>query len=359
MGNKVNIFADVPSFLNLLANSEFAKGRDLKSLIRQRAEVFLIIDQEELDRRWEDAEDTLRKLCDAYDIPCPRALPKLSAIFKSPDLCFRLDPFGLWMINTSEQDIHRFRKYFGVWMVNPSSIVDDVFYLHHKRGYDRGDIIEGSTNNGWANYIEELSTQGKQLPPINAVVINDRYLLLTTNKNIPPEQYASYGLKNLRLLFDAILPYDLKIPFQLTIYCDHPQLDIATTDKITKIFKDDMCAMRPSYPIQIEFVYDHARHQRTFHSNYFLFNVDRAYNAFDCRNYKKLVGENAFDLESYHNDPYCTGDTNYITARHEISKIKEQCDNVVANPDLSNPDKGLIKRSDLPDPQKIQNRLFY
>lgn len=355
MGNKVNIFADVPSFLNLLANSEFAKGRDLKSLIRQRAEVFLIIDQEELDRRWEDAEDTLRKLCDAYDIPCPRALPKLSAIFKSPDLCFRLDPFGLWMINTSEQDINRFRKYFGVWMVNPSSIMDDVFYLNHRREYERGDIIEGTTNNGWANYIEELSTLGKQLPPINAVVINDRYLLLSPN----PEQVGFAGLTNLKKLFDAILPQDLKIPFQLTIYCQHPQLDIAKTDELVNAFKAEMQALRPSYPIQVEFVYDLANHKRTFHSNYFLLDVDRGYNAFNFHNFKQLIGENEFCIASYHNDPYCTGDTNYITARHKISKIKEQCDNVVSNPDLSNPDKGLIKRSDLPDPQKIQNRLFY
>ncbi len=358
MGNKVNIFADVTSFLNLLANPEFAKGRDLKSLIRQRAEVFLIVDQEELDRRWEDAEDTLRKLCDAYDIPCPRALPKLAAIFESPDLCVRLDPFGLWMINASEQDINRFREYLGVWMVNPSSIMDDIFYLHHKRDYNKGDIIDGSSNdNGWANYIEELSLNGKRLPPINSVVINDRYLLLTTSENISPEKYASYSLNNLKKLFDALLPQDLKISFQLTIYCDHPKLDIATTDKITQKFKDDMQHGKP-YPIQIEFIYDHARHKRTFHSNYFLFDVDRAYNAFDCRDYNKLIGENYFCLESYHNDSCCSGDTNFITARNTIMEIKKRCDSVLDNLDTSNLDYSKIKRCDLITPHKIQNRLF-
>lgn len=357
MGNKVNIFADVPSFLKLLANPEFAKGRDLKSLIRQRAEVFLIVDQEELDRRWEDAEDTLRKLCDAYDIPCPRALPKLAAIFESPDLCVRLDPFGLWMINASEQDINRFREYLGVWMVNPQTIKDDEFYLHHKRGYEKDDIIAGSSNNGWKNYISELLRQGKQLPPINAVVINDRYLLLNTNEQNAVRK-GFWGLNNLTNLFDALMPQELRIPFQITIYCQHPQLDIKTTDKIVSDFISKVQGLR-SYPINIEFFYGHARHQRTFNSNYFLFDVDRGYNAFCDYNHKKLNGENVFCIDTYHSDPNSSGDTNYIIARNTVEIIKARCEDVQQNPDISNlEDYSKLKRVDNSDPKKVQNRLF-
>lgn len=360
MGGKVNIFADIASFLNLLTNPEFVNGRDLKCLIRQRADVFLIIDSKELEKRWSDKEDVLRKSCDAYDISCPYALPELAEIFENPAKCYQHDPYGLWMINTTEESIQRFRDYLGVWMVNSSLLKDDTFYLHHKREYEKDDIISGSsTINGWANYIEKLSAQGKELPPMNAIVINDRHLLLNTNEH-NAERYGFWGLNNLKYLFDALLPSDLKIPFQLTIYCQHPQLDIAKTDEIVNKFKIAVQGLRRSYSIQIEFIYDVARHKRTFHSNYFLFDVDRAYNAFYATDYTKLNGENYFCIESYHNDPHCSGDTNYITARKKLGIIKKQCDDILATPCTSVPDMDYskIKRVDLPDPTTIQNRLF-
>lgn len=356
MGGKVNIFADVASFLNLLTNPEFVNGKDLKYLIRQRADVFLIIDQEVLNERWNDKEDILRKLCDAYDIPCPNARPKLLTIFQKPFLCPQLDPFGIWMVNASEQDISRIKESYGVWMENPSLMSDDVFYLHHKREYEKDDVISGSTNNGWANYLEELSTQGKQLPPLNAVVINDRYLLYNTDER-SADLYGFAGLNTLKKLFEAILPQKLQIPFHLTIYCQQPPVDMVLTDTLVEEFRSDMQDMR-QYPIVIEFVYDISRHKRTFHSNYFLFDVDRTYDTFNWNNFKKLNGENYFCIESYHNDPYCSGDTNYITARNKIRIIKTQCDEVLASPDTSNPDYSKIKRVDLPDPTTIQNRLF-
>lgn len=356
MDGKVNIFADVPSFINLLTNPEFVKGRDLKYLVRQRAKVYLVIEQEILDQRWNDAEDVLRKTCDAYDIPCPQARPKLAVIFQNPALSYQLDPFGLWLINATEQDINRIKESYGVWMLNPATILDDFFYLHHKREYEKDDIIDGSSNNGWANYIEELTLLGKQLPPLNAVVINDRYLLNNTDDRAA-DLYGLAGLNSLEKLFSAVLPQNLQIPFQLTIYCQQPPIDMDLTDTLVEEFRTHLQALR-TYPIRIEFIYDVSKHKRTFHSNYFLFDIDRGYDTFDWNDYTKLNGENYFCIESYHNDPYCTGDTNYITARKKLKIIKAQCDSVKASPDTSNGDLTKVKRVDLPDSGEIENRLF-
>ena len=359
MENRINIFADVSSFLTLLDNDEFKNGKNLKCLIRQRSDIFLMIEEEDLENRWNDIENPFRKSCDAYDIPCPHALPELNRIFKYPELYYQLDPMGIWMMNdATDDDINKFREYFGVWMVNTSTLKDDGFYLHHKREYEKDDVIEGDSMNGWKNYISELASQNIEIPPINAIVLNDRYLIYSAKEEYA-EQSIKWGLDNLRCLLDALLPKNLKIPFHLTISCRHPSLDVAKTDTIVSQFRKEVQCLR-NYKIVVEFVYlNYSKHKRTFHSNYFLFDLDRGYNAFYAKAPNKLIGENAFSLESYFNDPYCSGDTNFITAKNKIMTIKKDCDDVFTSPDTSSSDQSLFKRCDLPLPEKIQNRLFY
>ena len=355
MVEKVHIYSDYTSFLKLLASKAFSEGRDLKSIICRRASVYLIVDEEEIQRDWNDVESPLRKGCDAFDIPCPQIVPEMKEIFGKPALCYQKDPYAIWFINTSEDNIQKFRELFGVWMINVDSIKDDTFYLHHRREYQKDDVIDGTTDNGWANYLEEVKRQ-KGLPPMNAIVINDRYLLNNTNEN-DAERIGFFGLHNLEKLLDALLPSNLRVPFQVFIFCQHPKLRPIITVTIINQFRESVRKLR-DYPIVLEFVYGISQHKRTLFSNYFLFDVDRAYNAFYVHNYKKLNGENLFCLESYHNDPTCSGDTNYCIAKNKLRIIKNHCNDILQNPNEDILDYGKIRRADINGEEKIQNRLF-
>ena len=359
MHKKINIFAEKDALLKLSQNKEFTNGRNIKQILKNLSKIFLIMEEDEFDKEWNNVESDLRKFFDAFDIPKPEACSKLKSVYKDPVLCSKLDPFALWLFNKSDYDLDKFRNYLGVWALNADALTDDNFSLEHSREYEKNAVIKGTKGNGWGNFLEELP---KKLPPMNSIVINDRYLLLNTNeKNTTIAGF--WGLNNLKILLGELLPLDLKIPFHLLIFCQHPRLDIQTTDKIVNKFISDIKNLR-NYPIEIEFVYDVSMHKRNLFSNYFLFYVDRAFNAFYDYDKTKLNGENDFSIKAYLNNPFASGDTEYDSARSKIKKVHEQCKEVIMGPDLSPKDKKgqiheeLVKRVVTTSTNFYHNRLF-
>lgn len=353
MHKKIRIIAEKDAIIQLCFNKEFNDGRVLKYIFRILAEILLIMDEAELDSEWSNSESELRKFFDAYDIPRPRAISGLKQIYKNPSICTELDPFALWLFNKSEQDIINFREFLGVWALSPKSLSEDYFSLEHPREYDKGQIIEGSKNNGWGNYLDELP---KALPPINSIILNDRHLLLNTNESNALRN-GFYGLNNLKELFNELLPQSLKVPFHILIFCQHPQMSIMNTDTIVNQFIKDVKGLR-NYTIIIEFVYDKSRHKRDLYTNYFRFWVDRAYNAFYNREMKKLNGENDFKIVTYLNNPFSSGDTEYDSARSKIKKIHEQCKEAFMNPNFTPTSEELTIRVQTESSDFLENRLF-
>lgn len=357
--NKICIVAEKDAIIRLCFNKEFIEGKILKHIFRNLADILLIMDEDVFESEWNDSESEIRKFFEAYDIPRPRAISGLTQIYKNPGICTKFDPFALWLFDKSEQDVSNFREYLGVWALSPQSLSDDYFCLEHPREYDKDDVIDGSKDNGWGNYLEELP---RPLPPINSIVLNDRHLLLNTNENTALRS-GFYGLNNLKVLFNELLPKNLKVPFHILIFCQHPQMSIADTDIIVEQFIQDIKDLR-NYTIEIEFVYDKSRHKRDLYTNYFRFWVDRAYNAFYNRDMKKLNGENDFKVVTYLNNPFTSGDTEYDSARSKIKKVHEQCKEVFMAPDLSPKDKKgqiqeeLIKRVVTNSEDFYINRLF-
>ena len=350
MCNKINIFAEEEALVRLGTNSEFINGRLMKYILKNQANIFLIMNEDRFNEVWSDSESQLRKFCEAFDLAQPRCLSGLTQIYSKPDLCYQLDPFAIWLFNRSDSDINKFREYFGVWALNPSKLTDNFFHLSHSKEYDRGDEITGSHDNGWGNFLEQVPTT---IPPLNSIVLNDRHLLFNTNEDTA-EKKGFFGLNNLKILLNEILPHNLKIPFHLLIYCQHPNLSIKTTDTIVKDFIKDVSALR-NYKIVIEFVYAVARHKRAFYSNYFLFEADRGFNAFNNYKRKRLIGENDFSIMGYLSDPETTGDTKYQIARSKLSKIKSECYKVYMKPTEEN---GKIARVQSDCSDFFYNRLF-
>lgn len=359
MHKKIRIVAEKDALIQLSFNKEFHEGKILKHIFRNLAEILLIMDEGEFETQWNNSESDIRKFFEAYDIPRPRAISGLTQIYKNPGICTQLDPFALWLFNKTEKDVINFREYLGVWALSPQSLSDDYFCLEHLREYDKDDVINGTKDNGWGNYFEQLP---KALPPINSIVINDRYLLLNTNETTAL-RFGFYGLNNLKVLFNELLPQNLKVPFHILIFCQHPKLNIVDTDTIVGQFIRDVNSLR-NYPIEIEFVYDKSRHKRDLYTNYFRFGVDRAYNAFYDSDMKKLNGENDFNIVTYLNNPFSSGDTEYDSARSKIHKIKEQCKESFLNPELSPMDQSgnlkeeMIIRVVTNSADFFDNRLF-
>ena len=351
--DKIHICAEPDALVQLGLNQNFREGLYLKQIIKNKSEICLIMDEDEFCTQWNNSESNLRKFFDSYDLAKPKADSDLLKIYKDPSKCFKFDPYAIWFMNKSESDLEKFRQYLGVWAVNTSNLTDDYFYIEHTRGYDKDDTIEGSKNNGWGNYLSEIP---KQLPPSNGIVFNDRHLLFNTNEK-NAKRWGFYGLNNLKALFDELLPQDLKIPYYILIFCQHPKLDIATTDAIVGKFIEDVKSLR-KYTINVEFVYAISRHKRGLHSNYFSFYTDRGFNAFCYNNLKKLNGENDFGIKSYLYNPFTSGDYEYKYAKGKIDKIKEQCIEICMDSDTTTNKLEEIKRVCTNSKNFFDNILF-
>ena len=353
MHEKITIIAEPDALVRLGFNQEFKEGKTLKYIVKNLSTIFLIMKEEDFTKDWEDSESSLRRFFDAYDIPRPKAFSELIQIYKKPGLCCQLNPFAIWFFNKSEKDLENFRNMLGVWAINTSDLTDDYFYLDHPREYDKGDILEGPLENGWGNYLKEIK---KPLPPINAIIINDRHLLFNTNES-SALKIGFYGLNNLKALLSEILPLDLRIPFHLLLFCQHPKLDKDKTDEVVNKFIEDVKGLR-TYQIEIEIIYAKSRHKRGLYSNYFWFYVDRAFNAFYNNDLKKLNGENDFNLISYLNNPFTSGDTEYKSSRTKIDKIKKQCKEIYISPHEDEESLENITRVSTKCDDFFENRLF-
>jgi hypothetical protein len=247
------------------------------------------------------------------------------------------------------------RENLGVWAINPAEMTDDYFCLEYSRGYPQKRDVEitGPKGNGWGNYLCGLT---KPLPPMNSLIINDRFLLANFDKSAIAKR-GLFGLNNLVALFGELLPKTLKVPFHIFIYCQHPNLSIETTDIILERFIDDVKALR-EYEIVIEFVFDYALHHRTLYTNYFRFNANKGYNAFCDDNMIKLNGENILCIKTYNNNPFMMGDTEYEMIRNDIQEIKEQSLRVKRHSKLRTKELENIERVQTDCDDFFYNRLF-
>ena len=200
MNKKIRIIAEEDALLQLSSNEEFNKGSKLKSILRNCAEIILIMDENEFGAQWEDSESNIRKFVEAYDMPKPRAISGLNKIYSNPGLCYKLDPFAIWFFNKSTADLKKFRNYLGVWAINTSELTDNFFYINHSREYEKNDRINGTRGNGWGNFLEQVPGF---LPPINSIVINDRYLVYNTNE-VNADKIGFAGLNNLNDFVDVV-----------------------------------------------------------------------------------------------------------------------------------------------------------
>ncbi len=350
-----NIFTYPETLSRLGSNKDFRDGLLLKSAIKKIAQIVLIMSKDDFEKQWNDSESTIRQFCTSFDIHKPTIWDYSSEFSKNPRLICSQDPFSMLLVNNS--DVAKlFRDYLGFWAANPKDMKDDFFYLDHSMLFARGEIIEGPTDNGWGNYLYQIRNN---IPPCNTFVFNDRHLLFQNNqRNI--ERGVKFGLNNLRRLLGEIMPQELKMMvFHILVYCQHPSLDIETTNNHLIQFTKDIKQLR-SYPIEVEFVFDRACHQRNLISNYFYFNPERGFNAFNNRNPTQLSGENDFKFKSYLNNPLASGDSDFLIYQKKLHEIISCCKKVIIQPDLE-PSSGKledIKRAFTSSDDFFTNRFF-
>ncbi len=156
-------------------------------------------------------------------------------------------PRSLFFLKLSKEEAESLQSDYGV-IVQSECSINDLILKESKE-----DTLEERTKSTWGGVFDFT------MPPMNSLVINDRYLF----KN--EELRKNIGLENVIKLFDKILPPTLGVDFHLTIISDK--------DKISDNFDEQDLINRVkglrSYNIQFElFLLTKALHSRLLLSNY-------------------------------------------------------------------------------------------
>ena len=222
-------------------------------------------------------------------------------------------PRAAFLLNIPQEKAEEYQAHFGVLVQSIDNIDDKVLKHQFYKELPEGTVVESATKKGWYNLFHF------DLPPTNCIVITDDFLV----KN--EERSTLFGEPNLKEIFDAILPADLKIPFHVLILTNDKDKSQNQCETLAGRLKAMIVALR-TYPIQFEIVFTSALHKRKLFMNYVSVTCDRGFAMFSLRDLKTVRSSNDFRSEMLFTRISPTeGDTVLTSDNILLKEIQTRC----------------------------------
>lgn len=342
-GTKLPIFMDLETLIELIVFEE--DFPNLNSILKKHSIIYLDIKEEELDLHLKNSESELSNLsrCDVEIRPAKEFFKN----YKDDEKLLLKKVNSFYLLDISVEMAEELSKKYGVIVKSCSEINDNIFQLWYKKYFEKGEILPGE-NNGWKNIFSNI-----KLPPANSIIITDRYLFGTKEKEI------DLGYENLKLLLDALLPDSLNIPFH--IYIIFRRQDKLRDERLNEIYEQLIKFLRAkrNYDIILELISYDTVHPRRIISNYYAIELDKGVQLFSASNNKQIISDNELGLSSIlHDSIHRYGDSE-LERRNKIlyrfGKFHEEIRLQILN-GISEGNKKILgnPRND----KRIVNRLF-
>lgn len=209
-------------------------------------------------------------------------------------------PRSLFFLKYSKEEAALLQSQYGIIVQSGCSINDSILKD------SKEDILEEKSKSTWGGVFDF------KMPPMNSIVINDRFLFKNEeyNKNI--------GTENIIKLFDEILPKALGVDFHITILTDN--------DKLSNNFDEQSLSKRikelRSYNIQIELkLLTKALHVRVLISNYIYSTFDPGLAIFSNRT-SGVRERTKYDICCVYSNIGSSGKTKYDLLDADLNEIK-------------------------------------
>jgi hypothetical protein len=232
-------------------------------------------------------------------------------------------PRAAFFLNYSEEESLKLQEDYGVIVQSKDAIDDKIL------GYEYFKELESKVQ--WGRRMEGWNELLKiEIPPSNSLIVSDEYLL--TNVQRVSAKNVNVGFENLKLLFDRILPENLKIPYHITILSYNKDRDEAWRVKIAEDLDSFLKTIR-SYEFQIEIIYIKPQHKRSLVMNYINASCDRGFTVFSAHDYCTVKDDNDIRFnrvfQNIHN--CCLGDCEFKSATIILSKMQKECRELVVH----------------------------
>lgn len=196
----ITIYSEKEIFENIILFSE--EYPNLNKLFVFHAEVCLNISDDEMDNELKE-DSVILEYTKVTGGRHPIALKEYFEDVYENNEIVACKPRSVFFLNVSKEKAIQLQEDFGV-VVHGSSIMDDFFFCDPKE-----DVLEEKTKSKWSDVF-----LGYRMPPMNALVINDRFLFKNEENN------SNIGTENIVRLLDEILPKTLAVVFHITILVD-------------------------------------------------------------------------------------------------------------------------------------------
>lgn len=262
-------------------------------------------------------------------------------------------PRSAFFLNCSKEEVKSLESDYGIIVQSLESLNDKVLVTSFFEEFQKGDKIQKGTLNGWQSLLDFY------VPPSNAMVMTDDYLLTTIQNNGKTTIHA--GIENIKWILDKLLPKDLKIDYHITILSEDKDRNEAWRNDLVNLLKKEVGVLR-KYNIRLEIVFIKSEHlhKRRLILNYVNASCEHGLCMFNP--YDSLTINMANDIRF--NQIFCTlnsehsGKTEFDSMSKALKLVKTLCSDLTKH--LNNKTsvyRGAILGDCNPD-FSIKNRLI-
>lgn len=261
-------------------------------------------------------------------------------------------PFSAYFLQKEDAEINSLKEYFGLLFQN-EKIDDKILSNKFQKNCNKNDIYNNAGSIGWKAIMPN------QVLGYNSLIITDPHLF-NNDKNVNGI-FVNYGVENIVLFLEAILPPQLGVEFHLLIVSSR-QNGGFSEDKMQLIFNDLNARIKGlrNYSINVELIITpDSIHRRSSFSNYHLINCDKGFKLFSIDDPSKIYDDNSFKYWNiFEINLHAYGDSQFKELTDEVPKIKAGIKSAVNTIIAMNRNLEDKKCYGLPADYSIQNRLI-
>jgi hypothetical protein len=306
--NEVVFYGELPNFKKIFADHASIilniSEDELKADLAQQGEIFYFLHA-----------NAGAKVPVAYQAPFENIATDPGELLSTPR--------SIYFLDISQQAADEWQRDYGVMVQSSSHINDTILCNSFLRELAKDEVIEDATSKGWKCLLNF------EIPPSNAVVIEDSFLLSTSTERVKGQD-VRIGQQNVIWLLDRLLPLAMKAEYHVMIVSEGTDLSEDARNRLADNLNTEIKNLR-SYTIHVEVIFLKSEffHKRRLLMNYVNASCDKGFSVFRLSDEKTVRAVNDIRFNrSFSSLFHHQGDSEFDAVTKALRIIKTECTRV-------------------------------
>ena len=312
--NEFVVYTEKKAFDEITFNGNYP---NLRRVFTNHATIVLNLTQQELQDNIDAEGEIFYFLHANAGAKLPIAYPAQFENVYQDNASVVSTPRSIYFLNITKPEADTMKTAFGILVQSSEAIDDNALTGTYFKELKKDQKIESAGKIGWMQLLDF------EIPPSNAVIISDSYLLNDTETI--GENTFSVGKENLIKLLNKLLPVGLQIEYHVTIVSEDYDRTQEWKAKIAGDLNTAIKNLRP-YDINVEIIFVKSEHfhKRRLIMNYVNASCDKGFSVFRVRDGKTVKSVNDIRFNRvFSNLDNLGGDTDFDSATEGLQSIKQ------------------------------------